>query len=148
MAIDVFSVAQWARGTWLSIPANSKLDGVCFDARLAQPGELFVALAGVDRDGHEYLDQAHAQGAAAALVERPVDSSLPQLLVSDTRQALQQMARAHRQCFLAYCVELLAVVGKPLQNLCYPIFYRRMGRCTLRQEIGIIKLASQLPCWD
>ena len=112
MAIDVSSAAVWTRGTWLSIPANSKLDGVCFDARLAQPGELFVALAGVDRDGHEYLDQAHAQGAAAALVERPVESSLPQLLVSDTRQALQQMARAHRQCFPGLLCGITGSCGK------------------------------------
>lgn len=112
MAIDLSSVAEWTRGTWLSMPANSTAEGVCFDARLAQPGELFVALRGVDRDGHQFVDQALARGAAAALVEQPVASALPQLLVSDTRQALQQMAHAHRKCFPGLLCGITGSCGK------------------------------------
>ena len=62
MAIDAASVAQWTEGTWLSAPSNSDLSGVCFDARLVQAGELFIALAGNERDGHDFVGQAHAQG--------------------------------------------------------------------------------------
>lgn len=112
MAIDVFRMAQWTRGTWLSAPSNSQLNGVCFDARLAQVGELFVALVGAERDGHDFVGQAHAQGAAAALVERPVASSLPQLLVRDTRQALVQMASAHRQAFPGQLCGITGSCGK------------------------------------
>jgi UDP-N-acetylmuramoyl-tripeptide--D-alanyl-D-alanine ligase len=112
MAIDADHIAQWTEGTWLSKPLNSDLSGVCFDARLAQIGELFVALAGEERDGHDFVAQAHAQGAAAALVERPVASSLPQLLVKDTRQALVQMASAHRQAFFGRLCGITGSCGK------------------------------------
>ncbi|MGB0418179.1 MAG: UDP-N-acetylmuramoyl-tripeptide--D-alanyl-D-alanine ligase [Opitutales bacterium] len=112
MAIDAASIAQWTEGTWLSAPSNSDLSGVCFDARLVQAGELFIALAGNERDGHDFVGQAHAQGAAAALVERPVASSLPQLLVRDTRQALAKMASAHRQAFPGRLCGITGSCGK------------------------------------
>ena len=127
MAIDADHIAQWTEGTWLSRPLNSDLSGVCFDARLAQTGELFVALAGEERDGHDFVAQAHARGAAAALVERPVSSSLPQLLVEDTRQALVQMASAHRQTFSGACVGLPAVVEKLDQSDTRSSFAREWG---------------------
>ena len=112
MALDVSKVAQWSHGTWLSVPSNRQLSGACFDARLAQAGELFVALDGAERDGHDYLDQAQAKGAAAAMVERPVQSSLPQLLVGDTRKALMQMARAHRAGFQGRVCGITGSCGK------------------------------------
>lgn len=46
--------------------------GVSIDTRTLEPGDLFVALAGV-RDGHEFVAQALAKGAAGALVNREVD---------------------------------------------------------------------------
>jgi UDP-N-acetylmuramoyl-L-alanyl-D-glutamate--2,6-diaminopimelate ligase len=57
------------------------------------PGDLFVALAGEQADGHDYLEAAAAAGAAAAVVERPAPGlGLPQLQVADTRLALAALA--------------------------------------------------------
>ena len=55
------------------------------DSRSLRSGDLFVALTGDNFDGHDYLPQAEAAGAAAALVDAWQDSSeLPQLAVGDT----------------------------------------------------------------
>ena len=90
-ASDEFGVALWtapaieaATGGRASI--DFEADGVAFDSREVGEGELFVALKGEQADGHAYLDQAFARGAAAAVVDRPIDR--PHVLVRDTSSAL------------------------------------------------------------
>jgi UDP-N-acetylmuramoyl-tripeptide--D-alanyl-D-alanine ligase len=82
--------------------------GVSTDTRRLQPGNLFVALQGPNFDGHDYLDAAHARGAAAAAVSRAVDSDLPLLEVGDTRLALGRLA-AHWRSRLA--LPVVAITG-------------------------------------
>ncbi|MCV4271947.1 UDP-N-acetylmuramoyl-tripeptide--D-alanyl-D-alanine ligase [Pseudomonas capsici] len=75
--------------------------GVSTDSRAIQPGQLFVALTGPRFDGHKYLDQVAAKGAVGALVEREVEgSTLPQLVVLDTRKALAQLGAINRNAFV------------------------------------------------
>ncbi len=69
-------------------------NGVSIDTRTVERGDLFVALAGV-RDGHEFVAQALAKGAAGALVSKPVDG--PAVMVADTFTALEQLGAAARQ---------------------------------------------------
>ena len=83
------------------------LHGVAIDSRLTQPGDLFVALSGdpgprfqatsrSDRDGHDYVADAVAKGAAAALVHRDAPYGVPSLRVEDTLDGLWQIGRAAR----------------------------------------------------
>jgi UDP-N-acetylmuramoyl-tripeptide--D-alanyl-D-alanine ligase len=69
---------------------------VSIDTRTLQPGALYVALRGQNFDGHDFVDAAQRQGAAAAMVQRPVPHSLPTLQVDDTRLALGRLATAWR----------------------------------------------------
>ncbi|MEW6706534.1 MAG: UDP-N-acetylmuramoyl-tripeptide--D-alanyl-D-alanine ligase [Pseudomonadota bacterium] len=79
------------------------------DTRSLQPGDLFVALRGERFDAHDFLAQAQAQGAAAAIAERGLaDSGLPGLLVSDSLAALQALAAGWRRRFV---LPLIAVTG-------------------------------------
>ena len=67
--------------------------GLSFDSRRARRGGLFVAVRGAHVDGHDYLPQAAAAGAVAALVERPVpEAAIPQLLVDRAQSALATAA--------------------------------------------------------
>ena len=68
--------------------------GISIDTRTLEPGDLFVALAGV-RDGHEFVAQAMANGAAGALVSRDVDT--PAVKVADTLTALEKLGVAARE---------------------------------------------------
>ena len=83
------------------------LHGVSTDTRTLQAGQLFVALRGPHFDGHDYLAEAKAKGAAACMVEKPV-ANCPALIVSDTRLALGKLARAWRRRFT---IPLVAVTG-------------------------------------
>jgi UDP-N-acetylmuramoyl-tripeptide--D-alanyl-D-alanine ligase len=68
--------------------------GVSIDTRTLEPGDLFVALAGV-RDGHEFVGQALAKGAAGALVSQTV--AAPAVRVADTQAALETLGAAARE---------------------------------------------------
>ncbi len=79
------------------------------DTRSLQAGDFFVALRGDRFDAHDYLGQARAAGAVAALAERGLaESGLPGLLVPDTLAALQQLAAAWR---VRMNLALIAVTG-------------------------------------
>ena len=68
--------------------------GVSIDTRTIEPGDLFVAMAGV-RDGHEFVDQALAKGAAGALATKPGAGA--RIIVGDVLVALEQMGVAARE---------------------------------------------------
>jgi UDP-N-acetylmuramoyl-tripeptide--D-alanyl-D-alanine ligase len=67
--------------------------GVGIDSRACDPGELFVALAGV-RDGHDFIASARSGGAVAALTSRP--SQEPCIVVIDTLEGLRRLGEAAR----------------------------------------------------
>jgi UDP-N-acetylmuramoyl-L-alanyl-D-glutamate--2,6-diaminopimelate ligase len=88
---------QWSPSRWLRAEPTDDpiIRGVSYDSRYVSPGDLFVALRGTVSDGHEYLDQAAALGAAALLVEDAPDDApgrLPMVVVPDTRRALAPIA--------------------------------------------------------
>jgi UDP-N-acetylmuramoyl-tripeptide--D-alanyl-D-alanine ligase len=63
------------------------------DTRTIQPGACFVALR-AERDGHDFALEAVEKGAGALLVDHPLDSDCPQLVVPDTLAALQRWGQA------------------------------------------------------
>jgi UDP-N-acetylmuramoyl-L-alanyl-D-glutamate--2,6-diaminopimelate ligase len=67
--------------------ADPVLEGVSADSRTVLRGDLFCAWAGTARDAHVFVDAAAGAGAVAAVVERPVDAEIPQVVVSDGRAA-------------------------------------------------------------
>lgn len=88
--------------------------GVSIDTRSLAPGDLFVALKAA-RDGHDFVAQALAQGAAAALVSRipeGVAPDAPLLLVDDVLAALQALGAAARARLRGRLVAVTGSVGK------------------------------------
>jgi UDP-N-acetylmuramoyl-tripeptide--D-alanyl-D-alanine ligase len=85
---------------------------VSTDSRLAGPGDLFVALAGPRFDGHDFVEQAARQGAAAVLVSgaKFIAPNIPcaVLSVADPRRALGEMAAVYRREFQP---QMFAVAG-------------------------------------
>ena len=81
------------------------------DTRTLRAGDLFVALRGERFDGHDWLAQARAAGAIAALAERGLGDAppaLPGVLVADALHGLQQLSAAWRKRF---ALPLIAVTG-------------------------------------
>ena len=71
------------------LPKGISVASIEYDSRAVTPGALFVAVRGFTNDGHDYVSQAAARGAAAALVEAAsAGAGIPELVVEDSRTAL------------------------------------------------------------
>lgn len=92
--------------------ADASFHFVATDSRRDCTGALFVALRGEHFDGHDYVANAVAQGAAAALVDRPLGLDLPQWLVDDTRLGLGYLASAWRGRFAGRVAAVTGSNGK------------------------------------
>jgi UDP-N-acetylmuramoyl-tripeptide--D-alanyl-D-alanine ligase len=95
MAEPLWTSEEIARATGgVAAGGGFRATGVSIDTRTLEAGDLFVALAGV-RDGHEFVAQALAKGAAGALVTRELDC--PVVVVDDALKALEQLGQAARE---------------------------------------------------
>ncbi|MEM9136268.1 MAG: UDP-N-acetylmuramoyl-tripeptide--D-alanyl-D-alanine ligase [Cyanobacteria bacterium P01_F01_bin.42] len=82
------------------------------DTRTIQPGDVFLALRGENFDGHRFVAQAIAAGAIAAIVSEEVPDAGPQILVSDTLVAYQQLGKWWREQFKIPIIAITGSVGK------------------------------------
>ncbi len=89
---------------------NAVIDGVSFDSRSLQPGQLFVPLV-ADRDGHQFVPAALERGAAAYLTSLSAQGGTA-IEVADTLQALMQLAAARRATFTGPVIGVTGSVGK------------------------------------
>ncbi|MEO1276956.1 MAG: Mur ligase family protein, partial [Pseudomonadota bacterium] len=88
--------------------------GVSIDTRTLEPGDLFVALTDI-RDGHDFVADALAKGAAAAMVSRIPDGvtdTAPLLVVPDVQRALEDLGRAARARIAGKVIGITGSVGK------------------------------------
>ncbi len=94
--------------------AGTTFAGVSTDTRTLAGGELFVAIAGENFDGHDFVSDAVASGAAGVVVSRAVtlDASVPVYRVPDTLAALGQLARYRRRRHTAQVVAITGSSGK------------------------------------
>jgi UDP-N-acetylmuramoyl-tripeptide--D-alanyl-D-alanine ligase len=85
--------------------------GVSIDTRTLAPGDLFVALVGDNRDGHDFAPAALSRGAAGALVQREI-ADIRTLVVDDTLAALHRLGGFARARFTGKLVAVTGSVGK------------------------------------
>lgn len=95
--------------------------GITNDSRVAQPGELFVALTTPDgyapevRDGHDFIGDAVARGATGIVFQNEaieLPDHIRGFLVGDTKQAIGELGRAWRSRFDPGVVVIAGNVGK------------------------------------
>ena len=92
---------------------DGKIEEISLDSRAVNARTLFIAIRGERFDGHDYIDSALENGAAAAVSMRPEDGKNPRVLtVENTEQALCDIARAHRMKFRIPVVGVTGSVGK------------------------------------
>ena len=88
--------------------AGVEVVGVSTDSRTVRPGDLFFAIRGDNFDGHEYVEDAFAKGACAAVMSDDTARSGPALVVDDTVDALLRLAAWYRNRF---DIPVVAVTG-------------------------------------
>jgi UDP-N-acetylmuramoyl-L-alanyl-D-glutamate--2,6-diaminopimelate ligase len=70
-----------------------RVRGIRHDSRRCEPGDLFVAVAGAQSDGAQFIEDAVKRGAVAVLAERPLTQAVPVLLADDALVALSAIAQ-------------------------------------------------------
>ena len=110
----LWTAAELRAATGGTLDAEVAVTGVSIDTRTIAPGDLFVALRDV-RDGHDFVAEALARGAACALVDRDppgVAPDAPLLRVDDTLTGLTVLGAAARARSAAVFVGITGSVGK------------------------------------
>lgn len=69
-----------------------EIEGISYNSKKAQPNDIFICLTGEHVDGHEYAEEAISNGACICVVERRLTLDVPQIVVSDTTEAIAQIS--------------------------------------------------------
>ena len=67
---------------------NMEIGDISYDSRNAKPGDMFMAIAGFESDGHTYISAAVQNGAVAVICERTPELDIPYVIVKNSRSAL------------------------------------------------------------
>lgn len=92
-----------------------EVNGVSIDSRKIEKAHLFIPFKGEHLDGHQYVEDAIKKGATAALWQKDVPNPpthLPILIVEDTLEALQELARSYRNQLNVKVVGITGSNGK------------------------------------
>ena len=123
---------------------------IATDTRTIKTGNIFLALSGDNYDGHDYINTAVSQGAIAAIVSRPISTTIPQLVVSDTRLALGQLAAYRRKQHQD--VTIIAITGSSGKTTCKEMLGSIFGRLAptlitrgnLNNDLGVPMMLLEL----
>ena len=119
------------------------------DSRTLERGDAFLALHGEKFDGHDFLAEAFARGAALAIIDRPEAAipGKPTLLVDDTLVAYMALASAARASFRGHVIAITGSSGKTTtKHLLAQMLRARYGErlhatsANENNEIGVSKL--------
>jgi UDP-N-acetylmuramoyl-tripeptide--D-alanyl-D-alanine ligase len=113
--LSLTEVLEATRGELRGLGRHTAFAGVTTDTRGIRPGELFVAVRGDTRDGHDFVEEAASRGAGAVVVERPfAERALPctVVVVRDTLAALGDLAAHHRRRLRPRVVAVTGSNGK------------------------------------
>jgi len=106
----LWTASEIAEATGGTVHGDFDVAGAAFDSREVGPGDLFIAMIGEATDGHRFVDQAFASGAAGALVSEPFEH--PHVRVPDTAIALNSLAWASRERSRGKIIGVTGSVGK------------------------------------
>jgi UDP-N-acetylmuramoyl-tripeptide--D-alanyl-D-alanine ligase len=136
--MELAQALRWLPGATLHGNPRQPIQRVHSDTRSLRAGDLFVAIQGEKFDANQFLAQAKAAGAAAALCSdaAALDAAgMPGIVVADTRQALGDLARGWRAQFT---LPLIAVTGSNGKTT-----VTQMLAAIVRQWHGDAALATQ-----
>jgi len=128
---------------------ETRIAGVSTDSRSLCAQELFVALIGERFDGHQFVPEAMAKGAAAALVCRSVSLSGPLIRVADTLLAYGDLARCVRDRSNARVIAVTGSTGKTTTREMLATILRQDRRTlssvgTENNEVGVPRTILKL----
>jgi len=114
MELRLDEIAQKTAGEILQGELSHTFQDYNIDSRSSKPGELFFAIV-AQRDGHDFVPDALARGAAGAVISRPVPLADPApalILVDETLEALQTLASQAVQKLDTRIIGITGSIGK------------------------------------
>lgn len=134
----ISEVAAAVVGAEIRGDASPRVSGFSTDSRTIKPGEVFIALRGENFDGHAYIDDVAAKGAAAAVVERAWSgrADIPLIVTDDPLKAFGQIAREHRRTFEHPVVAVAGSNGKTTT--------KELVAAVLSKRFGVLKTTGNL----
>jgi len=141
----------------LPVVDGPDVSGVTIDSRLARAGDLFIALTGdpgprfnpsyrSDRDGHDFVEAAVANGAVGVLVHDRRERPIAQLQVADTLDALWVLGRAARA---RLACPVVAVTGSSGKTTCKTFLAAALGAFategSLNNHLGVPLSLARTP---
>lgn len=110
--MKTLTLSEAAKAVGGTFTCDGSFTGVYTDSRKPIQGGLFIALEGERFDGHDFIKNAEADGAAAVLCRKKCETNLPVIYVDDTKKALLALASYYRGLFSIPVVGLTGSVGK------------------------------------
>ena len=151
MTEPLWTSAEAARATDGEIFGHWQATGVSIDSRDLCPGDLFIALRGDHHDGHDFVKDALAKGAAAAVVSQPMTGlGKPVLQVADGYKALDGLARYRRHRLAGHVTAITGSAGKTgAKDALHHIFNHRYSthatKGNLNNQIGVPLTLARTP---
>ena len=100
---------------------NVDITGISYNSQTTKKGNIFVCMTGEHTDGHKYFQKAVEVGAVALMVEKPLDTHLPQVVVASTKKQIADISAKFFN-FPSKSLNLVGVTGTmeklPLLTCC------------------------------
>lgn len=151
-SFSIDEVIRATGGKLLGGAGDVRFSGISTDSRKILPGELFVAIIGERFDGHKFLGDALAAGAAGAVISELPSGEMPGsplIHVPDTRQALLGLARWHRMRFEIPVAAITGSTGKTTtKDMAFHVLRQRFrtlrSEANFNNEIGLAQVLLSL----
>ena len=129
---------------------QTDVTGVSIDSRTIKEGELFIALDGETRDGHDFVAAAVKKGAAAIMAHRDVASSVGVIHVDDTQAGLWRLGGAARKRMGGSVLAVTGSSGKTTLRSWLESLLRKLGPThasveSFNNHLGLPLSLSRMP---
>lgn len=147
MNIKLSKLASIINGTLSG--ADGEFSDVTIDSRTVQNGSCFFAIKGDVFDGHDFIADVVKKGAAVAVVDRSVQTTIPTIIVKDTRTAFKLLGAYCRQQVNIPIAAITGSCGKTttralLENILKQIGSVLASKKSFNNDIGLPLTLLQL----
>ncbi|EKD92431.1 MAG: hypothetical protein ACD_29C00011G0003 [uncultured bacterium] len=140
-------LAEKLHGKLIGIDANCR--AISINTKTIDSGDVFFAIVGAVRDGHDFIADAEKAGASGVVVSREVKTTLPIIIVSDTRKALFDLTEYDRERTAIPFVAITGSCGKTttralLENILKQVGPVLASEKSFNNDLGVPLTVSRL----